>query len=364
MPPLRPWARFAVSAAVAVASGLLYGLLARWAFEAGGSPGDALGGVMTLSFLTLVPLAVGYLTVHLAPEGVVRRRRWSVLLPWVTALLSLGATMALGWEGAICVVMMFPVFLLFASAGGILARDARRTIRRGPLRASALGAALLLPYMVAPAEGMLPYAERHRTVENRIEIAADPAEVWAQIVRVPEIHPEEYRRGWIHRIGFPEPVEATLSREGVGGVRMASFRRGVVFRETVTEWEPERRLRFSIDPHVIPAGGLDEHVTVGGPYFDVLEGTYRIEPAGPGRTVLRLSSTHRLSTRFDLYASLWTDGVMSGIQRGILEVVRDRAEAARRARRREPGGADGGTTRRAADRSSVTVRGGTPNRET
>ena len=33
-------------------------------------------------------------------------------------------------------------------------------------------------------------------------------------------------------------VEATWSREGVGGVRHASFAGGVVFVETVTVWEP------------------------------------------------------------------------------------------------------------------------------
>jgi len=67
---------------------------------------------------------------------------------------------------------------------------------------------------------------------------------------------------------------------------------------------------------------------MGGEHFGVLDGTYRIEPAGPGEVVLRLSSTHRLSTHFNFYASWWTDRVMSQIQRNILRVVKDRSEAA------------------------------------
>jgi len=131
-------------------------------------------------------------------------------------------------------------------------------------------------------------------------------------------------------MGFPRPVSATLSRPGVGGVRLARFERGLVFTETVTEWEPNRRLSFTIDPNTesIPATTLDQHVTIGGEHFDVLDGTYRIEPVGANEVILHLSSTHRLSTRFNFYAQFWSDLVMRQIQDNILEVIRHRAEAA------------------------------------
>jgi hypothetical protein len=105
----------------------------------------------------------------------------------------------------------------------------------------------------------------------------------------------------------------------------------VVFHETVTAWEPERLLSFTIkaDPETIPPTALDRHVTVGGEYFDVLDGTYRVEPAGPGEVILHLKSTHRLSTTFNAYASLWTDLVMSQIQSNILDVIKRRSEAGR-----------------------------------
>jgi hypothetical protein len=114
----------------------------------------------------------------------------------------------------------------------------------------------------------------------------------------------------------------------VGGVRHATFERGVRFVETVTTWEPDRRLAFSIeaDPATIPAVALDEHVTVGGPFFDVLNGEYRIEPLSPGRVRLHLRSTHRLSTRFNAYSGLWTDFILSDVQTAILEVLKRRCE--------------------------------------
>ncbi|HWA71103.1 MAG TPA: hypothetical protein VG937_02145 [Polyangiaceae bacterium] len=81
-----------------------------------------------------------------------------------------------------------------------------------------------------------------------------------------------------HVIGLPRPIEATLSHDGVGGVRIARFERGLEFREVVSESQVERRLSFAISAEPAPTAALDEHVAVGGPYFGVLDGTYELEP--------------------------------------------------------------------------------------
>lgn len=309
--------------AATVAGAVVYGLLARLAF----SEGLPIAEPMTFTFIFLVPLAVGYASVAGSPRE--QRRAFTALL------LSLGATfmllvtvLAVGVEGLICVVMMTPVFFVMALAGGALAIIVR-SIRNRRLRSTAFVLVLALPYAAGPLEQRIPQLQSRRVVENRIRIHADAETVWRQIIRVPAIRPEEYRTTFIHRIGFPRPIEATLSHEGVGGVREASFERGVLFRETVIDWVPQRRLSFTIAVDSIPTRTLDQHVTVGGEYFDVLDGTYEIVPISADEVELRLWSTHRLSTHFNGYASLWTDFVMRQIQGNILEVVRDRAEAAR-----------------------------------
>jgi hypothetical protein len=242
-----------------------------------------------------------------------------------------------GVEGLICVVMMAPIFILMALLGGALATLMRWVASRR-MRATALFSVLLLPYVAGPVENRMPQARTQRVVENRIRIHAGAEEVWAQIIRVPPIRPEEYGTSFIHRIGFPRPIEATLSHEGIGGVRQASFERGVLFRETVIVWEPLQKLSFTIAADSIPTKTLDQHVTVGGEYFDVLDGTYEIVPIAPNETELVLSSTHRLSTHFNPYAGLWTDLVMRQIQGNILEVVRGRAESAVRAEAKSTAG--------------------------
>lgn len=96
----------------------------------------------------------------------------------------------------------------------------------------------------------------------------------------------------------------------------------------MTAWEPGRKLAFTIDAqeHLIPPTTLDEHVTIGGPYFDGLPGTYAIEPRPEGGVVLHLASEMRVSTTINLYAGWWADRVMASIRDHILAIVKARSE--------------------------------------
>ena len=111
-------------------------------------------------------------------------------------------------------------------------------------------------------------------------------------------------------------------------MRHATFARGVLFIENVDVWEPGHRLAFSIHAQTeqIPRTTLDEHVRIGGPYFDVLRGEYVLEPLPNGVTRLHLYSQQRLSTDFNWYAQLWTGAIMRDLQNGILYVIKNRCE--------------------------------------
>ncbi|HKO17999.1 MAG TPA: hypothetical protein VJU82_03850, partial [Acidobacteriaceae bacterium] len=187
----------------------------------------------------------------------------------------------------------------------------------------------IIPILIAFTEPHVGTPDQTRTVTSDIRIHAPASVVWDNIKTVPSIAPSELRPNWTHRIGFPRPIEATLSFEGVGGIRHATFERGVLFIETVNDWEPEHRLAFSIraDSANIPPATLDEHVTIGGRYFDVLNGEYRLEPLPAGDILLHLTSHQRLSTDFNGYAGLWTDAVMQSLQTSILQVIQHRCEA-------------------------------------
>ena len=113
---------------------------------------------------------------------------------------------------------------------------------------------------------------------------------------------------------------------GVGAVRYATFEKGVLFVETINEWDEPHRLAFSIraDTKNIPPKTFDEHVVIGGRYFDVLNGIYWIEDMGNGDVILHLSSEQRLSTRFNFYSHYWTEFLMADLQNYILGIIKKR----------------------------------------
>jgi Polyketide cyclase / dehydrase and lipid transport len=295
--------------------GASYGLVARIAVARA-----VFGGafaVMTLGFLVCVPFAMGYLTVRPVPSP---SHGFRVVAPWLPCGIVVLIAWLVGAEGTICIVMALPVMLPFASVGGILAAS------RVGRASTALPVIAILPWVVMPLEAGRQPARRFVTTTTSITIEAPPAAVWPLVVSVDSIRPREQHAALFTAIGFPRPVAATLDRPGVGGVRTASFERGIVFREAIVAWEPERRIRFTITPDAVPATTLDPHVTIGGPYFDVLTGTYELRALSRGRTQLVLTSEHRVSTAFNPYAGWWADRVMSSIQTNILGVLRDRAE--------------------------------------
>lgn len=57
-----------------------------------------------------------------------------------------------------------------------------------------------------------------------------------------------------------------------------------------------------------------------------LRSNYRIEQVSENQVILHLSSRHRLSTRFNFYAGLWTDFIMRDIQGNILRIIKNRSE--------------------------------------
>ncbi|MEZ5401013.1 MAG: hypothetical protein R2729_15185 [Bryobacteraceae bacterium] len=302
-------------------AGFAYGLVCRILFSLH-LAGDTLK-VMTFGFLLVMPLAVGFISVYVAERSGRRGPAVWFGLPVLTTLALLLSAFLLFWEGAICLFLLMPGAIVMSIIGGGLGVFCARRFGK-----SSLACVAILPFLIAPVEDALGPSREIRDVAARIAIAAPPAVVWKEIERVKAIRLDEQRYSWTQAIGFPRPIEATLSGQGIGAVRHATFAGGVLFVETVTLWEPDRRLGFDIraDSANIPPDTLDEHVTIGGQYFDALYGEYRLEPLPDGRTLLHLSSRHRLSTTLNFYARIWTDAVMRDIQDNILHVVRNRCE--------------------------------------
>lgn len=313
---------------VSIGIGAIYGLLLRIVGHlAIHVPNGA--WEMSVAFILIGPFAIGFIAVALysKPEKGFRIS-WlaAIFWPWPAVILACLATLLFNLEGWICIVFFLPAGLVMSSLGGIAALlVTRRSASR--IRNTTVAIALL-PLVLAFPEGRIPESNQVRTVDTQIVIHASQQTVWRNIKSVPAIAPEELPWSWARVIGFPRPIEATLSKESVGGIRQASFAGGVVFTETIFDWQPPSEIAFTIRPNTdsIPATTMDEHVKVGGRYFDVLTGRYQVTPQPDGSMLLRLTSQERLSTHINAYAGFWTDAVMWDIQKSILKVIKDRCE--------------------------------------
>jgi hypothetical protein len=306
---------------IGVVLGTVYGVCLRGLTDEG--PVAQFLIVMSFAFVFVVPVAIGYLAVFPHPAASIWYR---LFVPWIPVVLTLAVVYAFGSEGAICIVMAFPIMLLGASIGGLIAGIVQNRRAQGAV------AFAVLPLLVGGVESRMPAPASLRTVESTIDIAAPASRVWREVVTVPPIERRELPDALYLEMGFPAPISATIDREGVGGVRRARFENGVLFLETVTDWQPERLLSFRIAAQTdsIPPTTLDPHVTIGGPFFDVFRGTYRLEPLADGRTRLRLTSHLRVATHFNVYSGWWVDTIMRSIQETILVVEKRRAESGAR----------------------------------
>lgn len=283
--------------------------------------------VMSWAFLVFIPLGMGILTTWLAEEKLIRKKRYRMLLPWASVLLFATVTFAFDAEGWACWVMALPFFMAFSAIGGFIGAWFRlRRIKNDKTYVSLL---VLAPFFLSPIEQAVTLIPGQYKAYTVIDIAAPKEKIWPHVTRVRAIDEQE-DKGWFTRfLGFPRPIKAELNFEGVGAHRKAIFDKGLVFDEYVTRYDHLNNMTFSIkaNPHEIPAATMDEHIVIGGRYFDVLDGTYELEVLNDSTCRLHLYSHFRMSTTFNCYASIWGKWIMQDIQDNILQIIKKRSES-------------------------------------
>ncbi len=306
--------------------GISYGLVARGIFALEFSENSIFPtyGLMTLSFLFIVPFVIGLIVAYNYDTLTSSVKVLKISMPVLSIIGLIGLSVFFGQEGMICAFMAVPIFAVMALLGGLIGV---RLFERNKNKLT-ISLLVLLPFVIAPIENSLGLKDKIFTEKTSIEIASTDQMVWKNITRVQEIAREENNMTLFQIMGFPRPIEAELDTVAVGGIRKAIFDRGLFFTETVTEVVDKQTLAFTIkaDPNSIPPQALDKHVLVGGQYFDVLEGKYEIEKITDTRVRLHLTSRFRLSTGFNWYSGLWSQLIMSDIQRNILNIIKERSE--------------------------------------
>lgn len=284
---------------------------------------------MGFAFITFAPFAVGAVTVYFAERTA--RRSWGYY-----AMVGMGAnmmfvlgTMIIMVEGLICAVIVFPMFALYGAVGALVMGAICR-VSNWP-RPAVYGFTFL-PLLLA---ALLPAGagEIHIGVAQRsVLIQATPAQVWRQLHNTTAIGPEEVDSAWLYRIGVPAPISGVTRAVGATLERDITMGKAIHFTQVATDWRENSHVtwqyRFAADS--IPPGALDDHVKIGGAYFDVIDTVYTLEPKG-NATELTISMKYRVSTQFNWYAKRVAGLLFANFEEVILDFYARRAEQARSA---------------------------------
>ena len=306
-------------------AGVLAGIVLRTAIFAKASGPFA---TMAMGFVYFAPAVVAAVTVYAAERR--EPRSWSYYA-WAGGLANvlfvLGSLVIL-IEGVICALLIIPLFAFIGALAGLLMGAVCRV---GRWTRQALYSVSLLPLAVAAIDPQLPAEPEPLWIERTQVIRASPHDIWNQLENARDIQPGEVGRAWMYRIGSPLPTEGVTERQGGTIVRHVRMGRGVRFDQVAVDWQPGKlvrwKYRFSEDS--FPPGSLDDHVRIGGEYFDLQETTYTLSPAGDGATALSIRMQYRVNTQFNWYAKPIANFLIGNFCDVILDFYARRAEQAR-----------------------------------
>lgn len=303
---------------IGLAAGVVYAFLVRLLVTATHTS-------VSVSYIFVLPLVLGAIPVLFSTREQLRAYYNYLLLPWGIVFTFFFLSFIGEFEGMICLVIIVGPFLILGSLSAFIFRLIKLK-REG--KGTRLYASLLIPFCILLIESNVQPTDQFHTVTTKIEIAASKTEVWKHIKNVRNIQPAELSTHFIHLIGIPKPLDGRLDKEGVGGIRHITWEKGIKFQEIIRSWEEEKGFAYDInvDPASIPPTTLDEHVMIGGKYFDVVEGGYQMDSIGRSRTMVTLNCTYRITTNLNFYSKIWADFILNDFNEMILEVIKTRSE--------------------------------------
>ena len=314
----------------AISLATIYGLLLRVIFGFL----DNFMGIMSVSFIILTPVIIGFLTAILIPQKTIQSSSSAFFKPWLTSLAILIITILFKIEGTICWIMIYPLFAILSGIGGLIAYNIRKQKSKrqdiddwdkpNSLKISLI---LVIPFFVGILEGDRTQMPKEFNISKTVVIPASTDIVWHELTNINNIHASESKSSFSNMMGFPKHLGTTLDTLSVGGKRKAIYEKGLYFDETISRFEVEKLLVLDIktDPNKIPPTVMDEHIVIGGKHVDILQDIYKLEKLTDKSCRLTLSSRFSINTPFNWYASIWAKYLMSDILQSEINLISHRS---------------------------------------
>jgi hypothetical protein len=280
---------------------------------------------VSVGYIFILPLILGAIPVLFSTKEQLQSYKTYLLLPWGIVMTFFFLSYVSGFEGMICLVMIVAPFLLLGTLGAFVFKLIKLK-KEG--NGTKLYVSLFLPFIVLLFENNIQVTDQFHTVTTSIEIDAEKLKVWENIKNVKNIKETEINKHFIHFIGIPKPLNGELDKNGIGGIRSITWEKGIKFKEIIKTWDEENGFSYDIkvDPNSIPPTTLDEHVMIGGKYFDVVEGSYKIDNISKTKNIVTLTCKYRVTTNLNFYSKFCADYVLNDFNEMILEVIKKRSE--------------------------------------
>jgi hypothetical protein len=280
---------------------------------------------VSIAYIFALPLILGAIPVLFSTKEQLESYKTYLIFPWGITLIFFLLAWGLDFEGMICLVIIVVPFLLLGTLGAFIFRLIKL---KNQGNGTKLYASLFIPLLILGIETNFQATDQIHTVSTAIEIKADKSKIWDNVKNVKDIKRDEIETHFVHLIGIPKPLNGELDKEGIGDTRHITWDKGIKFEEKITSWDDSNGFTYDInvDPNSIPPTTLDEHVMIGGKYFDVLNGSYKIEKLSEDKSKVILTCSYRVTTNLNLYSKLWADFILDDFNKMILEVVKKRSE--------------------------------------
>jgi hypothetical protein len=313
--PFQSWSPLLAGAALGIVIRLLYS----------GAPGGP-WSAMNSAFIIFTPLAVGAVTVYVAERK--ERRSWSyyfVAGMLANALFILG-TMLILIEGLICAVIILPLFAVYGALGALVMGY---LCRKTDWPRQGVYSMAILPIVIGAISPNGAGDICIERLERTVTVHAAPAAIWKQLHEARDIEAREVDTAWMYRIGVPMPRSAITQSSAGQHERRIIMGKSIHFTQVASEWEENRHVRWTyrFEADSFPPQALDDHVRIGGAYFDLIDTAYTLTPLADGTTALKVSMQYRVSTQFNWYSRIVAKVLIGNFEEGVLNFYARRAQS-------------------------------------
>lgn len=277
-----------------------------------GSPDHLLfdtSAVFVFSTFVIVPVLMGLISAYFLRDLKRRTIRY-IGLSVVNTLIAIALSAIFLREGAICLLIVSPLILIFVTAGALIGRMIFRR-KNNTLNASLFGVLL-----VVFAADVLSDHEFTAKVSDTMIINAPVEKVWPLVVEYEPITLKE--NYWLFKIGMPSPIQSTVDGYEAGAGRKCIFSNGYVFDEKMIVYEPNKELTFDIlsqprDPEIMG-------------HIDILRGQFILIDNGNGTTTLIGNSWYKLYVFPVVYFDVWAESITRNVHLRVMDHIKTQAE--------------------------------------